>query len=190
MRIILASQSPQRQMLLATLPVTFEVVPSNIDEKAIVHSDPRERARLVARAKGEKIARQYPDAIVIAADTFTLYKGTMYEKPSSLEDAKRMLRELSGQTFNDLTGFFYHDPQGKHVEEVLQGEAVMRPLRESEIETYVNNNPVTTWAGAYSAGYLEGAALFSEVRGNLTAFMYGLPIDRVAAFLAESGAMA
>lgn len=188
-RVILASQSPQRKNLFATLGVPFETQPADLDEKSITAADAFARAQLLAQLKGQKIQAQYPDAIVIAADTYCFYDGQIFEKPENLAEARVMLTTLAGNTFTDITGFFYHDPTGPQVCEVMTMQATMRPLSRAEIDRYVTNNPVTTWSGSVSPAYIEGAALFSEIHGNLTIFMHGLPIDRVAQLFKESGVL-
>ncbi len=188
-KIILASQSPQRRIILATLGVDFLVVPSQLDESTIQNPDAGERARLLARAKGEAVGRLHTDAIILSADSFCVYQGQQLEKPPTVAAAQAMLRGLAGNTFQFVTGFYYFHPGRPAISETFSGSAHMRMLSDAEIVHYCAENPVTTWSGSYSPAYIAGMSLFGQVSGNLTAFTHGFPIDRVAELLKLSGAL-
>jgi septum formation protein len=183
-KIILASQSRQRFNLVKTLPLEIEVLPADIDEQAIPFSNASDKAARISQAKAEKIALDFPEAIVLAADTFALCEGKILEKPKTLNEARDMLRFLSGKTLTVMTGFAFIDAKNNKdrigTEEV---EVDFRELSETEIETYVNNEPVLTWSAAFSPAYDSGMALIKNVRGNFTAFSHGLPIDQLIDFL-------
>lgn len=189
-QIILASQSPQRRNLLASLGLKFEVIPAAIDEQAIQHADPVIRAQLVASAKAEKIAAQFPQAIVIAGDSFIVCHGQTLEKPQSSQEAKHMLQTQSGQWIEEFAGVCYLDPTTSvKLVETGRGRALFRSLSQSEIDYYVANNPVTTWSAGFSAAYDAGMALFERLEGSLTAFTHGLAIEVVTAGLRRSGVL-
>jgi len=187
-KIILASQSPQRQKLLASLGIEFEVFPADIDEKAVIFSDLKTRAEKIATAKAKKVAQDRPGAIILAADTFTVLDQRVFEKPSSLAEAKLMLHSLSGQTIQDHTGLCFIDPARKLVKiQTVITLASFRKISDLEIDRYVANNPVLTWAGGFSPAYHEGMGLIAEVHGSLTCLTHGLPLEKVTEFLIESG---
>ena len=103
-RLILASGSPRRRELLTEAGFTFEVIPSPAEE---VHSDEIPLAELCsinARAKAEEIAREYPDAVVLGADTLVYIDDTPLGKPKSEEQAVEMLKKLSGRKHQVCTG--------------------------------------------------------------------------------------
>lgn len=102
-RVILASGSKNRQALLNLLGIPFEVIPSYIDEKSILEENPIKKVQKIALLKASQVASQH-EGIIIAADTFAVIKNKHYEKPIDLDEAKRMLLELSGQTLKSLTG--------------------------------------------------------------------------------------
>ena len=88
-RLILASASPQRKTLLEGLGVTFEVIPSSIDEDGHPEKSPIERSVILARLKAEDISQQHKDAIVIGCDTLVVsYAGELLEKPKDPDDAR------------------------------------------------------------------------------------------------------
>jgi septum formation protein len=80
-QLILASQSPQRQKLLATLGIDFTVVPADIDEKSVADNRLEFRAQSIALAKAQKVATVYPEAIILAADTFTVLNNKILRSP-------------------------------------------------------------------------------------------------------------
>jgi len=184
----LASQSPQRKLILDTLHIPFKVMPADVDEQAIVNDDPRKRAELVARAKAEEIQINNPNSIVIAADTFTQIDGRSFEKPESKREAKEMLMAQSGKEGQALTGFCYLDSEKElNFSTVVVTDFKFRPLSQREIAHYISNEPVTTWSAAFCPGYPSGMALVEWIKGSMTGFTHGLPIELVAKLLKESG---
>lgn len=188
-RIILASQSPQRRALMETLDLVFEVVPANIDERAIRRTDYGEQVKAVAKAKGEHVWRELGDetAIVIAADTFITLGSETLEKPSDLVEAREMLHKLSGRTSQALTGLFYRDLEHNlDVSLAVETQMNFRVLSEREIEHYVTTQPVTTWSAGFCPAYAEGASLVASISGSLTSFSHGFPMEEVVPLLTQS----
>jgi len=193
-KIILASQSAQRRLLMETLGVDFEVMPADIDEKAITHKSAEMRAQLVAQAKAVKIEaefkKQYPnqDAVIIAADTFGYLNGKQFEKPATKEEAAVMLKELTLESSVTITGFCVIDTKSKTNEiTAVTNTLKFRPLSEKEIQHYVQNNDVTSWSGGFSPAYHNGAALIDSIEGSLTSFTHGLPMELVIPALQKAG---
>ncbi|MDQ3008436.1 MAG: Maf family protein [bacterium] len=186
-KLILASQSIQRQNLLKTVGVPFTVVPSDIDEKAIRHDDLAEQARLIAQAKAAAVQLQFPEAAILAADTFAECEGRVMEKPASVDEARGMLEHFSDTVFIVFSGFYFSDPSsGVVISKTVLNKAKFRPLSKEEIVTYVSTQPVTTWSGAFSAAYSEGASLIEWIEGSLTAFTHGLPMEEVYSALRKA----
>ena len=115
MRIVLASRSPRRKLLMEMLGLEFEVVPSRVDEKAVKGSDPYELARRLARLKAEDVASKLkadrsagPDgraeAVVIGADTLVSFRGRIIGKARDEEDARQILKGYSGREHEQITG--------------------------------------------------------------------------------------
>ncbi|MGD9129568.1 MAG: nucleoside triphosphate pyrophosphatase [Candidatus Woesebacteria bacterium] len=186
--IILASQSKQRQAILKTLNLAFKVMPAEIDEQAIQAKNVSLRAKKIARAKAEFVAQKHPQAIVMAADTFCVFKDKIMEKPSDLDEAREMLKALSGNQLFTYTGFAYLDQKNKiDFATTKKIKIKFRPLTEEEIETYVQNEPVLAWSAAFCPAYPAGAALVASISGSFTAFTHGLPMEEVTKFLRKSG---
>ena len=186
--IILASQSPQRKNMLATLGVPFEVVPSQIDEAAITAATHFERAKQVALAKAQAVHKKYPEAIIIAGDTYLVDGEKEFEKPVDVAEAQSMLEYLSGKKVQEVTGFAYIDQQNKiEVSTTVVVKLQFRQLSIKEIKRYVETEPVLTWSAAFCPAYDTGVALIASVEGSVTSFTHGLPIELVAENFRKSG---
>jgi septum formation protein len=186
-KVILASQSLQRQEIMKNLKIPFEVMPADIDEKAIRDTNLTLQAEKIARAKAEKIAKQNQDAIVIAADTFNSIREFVLEKPKTLEEAKTMLLLQSGKIGRTYTGFCYIDQQsGINVSKTLEIDYTFRPLSNREIEDYVSRNPVLTWSAAFSPANTQGLILIANMKGSMTGFTHGLPVEELIPLLKKS----
>lgn len=186
--IILASASNARKLILTTMGIPFSIDPASIDERAIRNPDPGEQARLIAAAKGETVATRHPQAIIIAADTFTVLNGQTLEKPSDLNEAREMLQRQSGNWFYVYTGYWFHDGQtGRTHSTVVKVGVKMRELSASEIERYITTYPVCNYAAAHSEAMIEGQAFVEELQGSAMGCFYGLPLEHVGADLRASG---
>lgn len=186
-RIILASGSAVRKMILDALMIPYVAIPADIDEKAIRDADLKVRAVRLARAKAEAVASAH-DGIVIAGDTFCVLGGRALEKPASLDEAREMLAALSHQRATVLTSLCYLDRERAiDVAEVVEVAFTLRELSQAEIDYYVNAFPVLTWAAAFSPTTPYGASLVASIDGSLTGFVYGLPVDLLIPLLGRSG---
>ena len=104
MRLILASASPRRAILLREAGYTFNVEPADVDESESAGEAAPEYVIRVAALKARTVAAVFPDDIVLAADTTVVVDGVMLAKPADDADAERMLRLLSGRAHEVLTG--------------------------------------------------------------------------------------
>ena len=181
MNLILASQSPRRRELLGLFRIPFLVRVADIDETMDPHASPADEVARVSRLKALAIDHA-PEDVVIAADTIVVCDGRVLGKPRSEEEAKQMLRFLSGRDHQVMTGMT-----------VLRGqEAVVctevtdlhfRSLSNREINAYVATGEPMDKAGAY--GIQGGAALFcSRMEGDYYNVM-GLPVCRLSRILAR-----
>src|SRR5580704_19689908 len=97
MRVILASQSPRRRDLLNLIGIAHTVRPADIDETPLPDESPVACVERLARAKARRIALSEPEALVIAADTIVVIDDRILNKPTDIDDARRMLRTLEGR---------------------------------------------------------------------------------------------
>jgi septum formation protein len=103
MHIVLASKSPRRIELLKKMGITFDIIPSQCAEKS-TKKRPSARVMELAVQKAFDVARKYPQAVVIGADTLVFCKGEIIGKPKNLKDAKRILRKLNNTWQSVYTG--------------------------------------------------------------------------------------
>jgi len=187
-KIILASGSKQRKLLFETLGLSFEIIPSNIDEKAVAFTDLVSRAENIARAKAEAVAKDHLDAVVIAADTYVVKDNKALEKPHSLAEAEAMITNLSGTNAIAYSGYCYID-RNEDINQSGVAETLMRfrSLSPQFIKQYVANNPVKDWSAAFSPAYHQGMALVDSIEGSFTNFTHGLPLEIIVPLLEKSG---
>ena len=184
MKIILASQSPFRKHALDILGLTYETIPSNIDESVIRHENPRQLAQLLAEAKCRKIAEMHKDAIIVSADLFIVHDGKIFEKPKDTKEAKEMLQVFSGNSLEIISGLaVLNSKTGKLLLTSESCTVSFRKLLDLEIDDYIARYPVTKFAGAFDA---DGLLRFAEhIEGNYN-FKAGLPVNRLIEFLREN----
>jgi len=187
MKIILASNSATRKKLMDSLGISYEVIPAEIDEKAIRYNDLKIQAEKIAREKAEFVANKN-DGIIIAADTFGSANGKVLEKPKTLEEAKEMLRLQSDKEGIMYTGFCYIDRKNNiNFSDASVIKYTFRHLTEEEINRFAESHPVTQWAAAFAPGDPYQTGFISEIEGSLTGLMYGLPVEILIPLLEKSG---
>lgn len=183
--IVLASQSPRRLELLRSLDLDVRVVPSTYHEPDKPELTPRELAISHAREKCREVAAaQESGAIVIAADTVVDVDGVAYNKPRDENDARRMLRDLSGRTHVVHTAIAMNARGDLH-EHCESTRVTFFDLSDEEIERYVRSGEPMDKAGAYGIqGY--AATLVRGIEGDFYTVM-GFPVARFARMLAQLG---
>lgn len=185
-QFILASASPRRTEILSTLGLTFEVRPSAIDERPIGGETPQQHVMRVAEAKVDEIAKQYSRGIVIGADTAVVIDGHALGKPVDVDDAKRMLRLLSGRWHAVLTGLAVHDIESSRRAVEFEKTLVrFRDLSDDEIETYIGTGEPADKAGAYGIQG-RGMLFVTEIAGNYQNVV-GLPAPLLERLMVQIG---
>ena len=177
LQLILASASPRRRELLTNLNFPFEVVPADIDESFTSEDEPFDLVRRLSTTKAATVAQNYPDALVLAADTVVVYRDEILGKPETAEENLDFITRLSGHTHEVFTGHALMLGD-KRADRVVQTAVRFRKLSEGEIERYVATGEGMDKAGGYAIqGY--GSALVREVRGCYFNVV-GLSIPNVA----------
>ena len=178
MRLVLASGSPRRRELLALLGLPFDVVPVDVDESVPPGEMPRDLVRRLAIDKAGPLAVADLDAdlVVLAADTTVDVAGEILGKPTDPDDARRMLRALSGRTHLVHTGVAVRRA-GRTLHEVVTTIVSMTPLTDSSIEWYLATGEPMDKAGAYA---IQGAggAFVAGIEGSASNVV-GLPLPTV-----------
>ena len=159
MKIILASKSPRRKELLSEIIKDFDIITAEVDESLPGEIHPREGVEILAVRKGEVVARDNPDALVISSDTLVELGGVPLGKPVDKEDAIRMLTSLSGKAHNVHTGVAVHY-NGKVFSGVATTAVYFRDMTEEEIKEYVDSGDPMDKAGSY--GIQSGGGKFVE----------------------------
>lgn len=184
--LVLASASPRRRRLLNELGIAFEVLPSGIAEETRRGERPEEAVLRWATEKAEAVAQLRPGLWVLAADTAVARRRELYGKPSDPEDARSMLRGLSGKTHRVVTGVcLCRTSPEKTISTVVRSFVRFRTLSEEEIAAYVATGEPLDKAGAYGIQGL-GAFLVRSVGGSYTNVV-GLPLTETLELLMREG---
>jgi septum formation protein len=181
--LILASNSPRRSDLLRSLGLAFNVIPSDATEIHTEQLTVTEISQLNAYRKARAVAKKFPDALVLGADTLVALETTLLGKPSNLEDAYRMLKQLQGRTHRVVTGVCLVHLRG-HRQKLFADatDVTFRPLDTRAIREYLAHiNPLDK-AGAYAIQ--EGGDRIVETISGSFSNVVGLPVERLRAELA------
>lgn len=182
LKLVLASSSPRREEILEQLNLKFTIVPSKIDEDNFDSSDPVELVRKLAEEKARSVSQLVEDAIIIAADTVVVYNDQILGKPSGKLDAKKMLKKLSSDQHQVITGVaVLNSSSGESHVDYNITEVKMTALSEQEINSYVDTGEPLDKAGSYAIqGF--GGLFVEEIKGSYYSVM-GLPIHQLAKLL-------
>jgi septum formation protein len=185
-KFILASASPRRRELLASIGLEFDVVPSHIPEVRDDRESPEEYVGRLSREKAERIASEHPSRWVIAADTTVLLGDQLLEKPVDDADARRMLATIAGRTHIVYTGVTLRNVERDwHETRLAESEVRMLPLSESDIAWYVKTGEPADKAGAYAVQGI-GAMFIDSIHGSYTNVV-GLPLATLFQMLRKAG---
>jgi septum formation protein len=202
MKIVLASASPRRAEILRNGGFPFETLRGSIDETRLPGEPAPEYVLRLAREKGRAAAKtlgqtseQAPDpsphpttqpALIVAADTIVSIGKEILGKPTSAEDARRMLRMLGGHTHEVLTGLSITKVPGlTEVSAVESTRVTFLPLSEDDISYYISTGEPFDKAGAYGIQGIGGRYV-ERVEGCYFNVM-GLPLSRLWRALREFG---
>ncbi|MGA8179226.1 MAG: Maf family protein [Desulfobacterales bacterium] len=184
--LILASKSPRRRYLLEQAGLKFTVMPSNIDETKIPISSPETYVRILSEAKADSVSQKYPEKWVIGADTIVLSNGAILGKPESNDDARTMLKQLSGQTHQVLTGYaIVCKAKNRKFSETIKTDVLFKRLTDEEIIWYIHTKEPFGKAGSYAIQGI-GSFLVKSIHGSYTNVV-GLPVCEVIEFLIKEG---
>lgn len=172
-KLILASASPSRKMLLEQAGLDFEVVVSGVDETVPPDYTPAQTVEALARRKGQAVQALRPEAPIIAADSVVSIDGLILGKPKDDEAAKATLRRLSGRTHELITGvcLLIHGRMDLFHQVT---RVTFYPLTEEEIAEYVALGESRGRAGAYGIEGI-GVVLVQSIQGDYPNIV-GLPV--------------
>ena len=184
--LILASESQYKKNILERLEIVFSTEAPAIDETPRPGESARALSGRLAQHKAEKIAAQYPEAIVISTDQSAELDGVILGKPITIENARSMLQKLSGKSvsfFTSLGVIAPNQPCLIHTEEVF---VTLRELDDQEIERYLEKDKPLNCAGSFKVESL-GISLFTSVKSEDPTALEGLPLIRLCQWLRDHG---
>jgi septum formation protein len=185
-KIILASASPRRRDILSITGLKFTVCASDYEEVIRPRLNPRDIARSLSRKKAEAVAHRYKDSIIIAADTFIIFRGKLLGKPHTSPEARKMLTLLNGKSHSVITGFSIFDTgTGRKVSRSVETKVWFMKMAAREIDAYVATKEPLDKAGAYAIQGL-GAVFIEKIEGDFFNIM-GLPLCALADSLKKFG---
>ena len=179
--LILASGSPRRKEILDTMGLLYTVDVSDADESFV--GAPREMVLTLSMRKAEAVAARHPNAIILAADTL-VYGDEVLGKPRSAEEAKEMLRALSGNWHSVCTGIALLDTHtGKVLSHADETRVHFVPLSDEDIDAYIATNESIDKAGAYAIQG-RGGMFIDRIEGSYSNVV-GLPMALLRSMLLE-----
>jgi 23S rRNA (uracil1939-C5)-methyltransferase len=184
MEIVLASASPRRRELMARVAPDFRVFPTDVDESRIAEKDPLVFAIAAAVEKAKRAAERFPEAAVIGADTVVALGLRVLGKPADREDARAMLRALSGRRHRVITGLaFYRRAEDRLLTGYDLTYVTFRELTDGMIEGYLDQGTFLDKAGAYAVQEI-GDAFVARMKGDYDNVV-GFPVEKVKRLLAR-----
>ncbi len=182
MDFVLASGSPRRRELLASVGLTPKVAAAEVDETPEPGEPPLRYVQRVATLKARARAHAEP---VLAADTVVALDGDLLLKARDTSEARAFLARLSGRTHAVHTAVVVSAPSGALYGRVVSSTVRFRVLSPSQIEAYVASGEPMDKAGAYGIQGL-GGALVAEVHGSYSNVV-GLPLEETLELLSSVG---
>lgn len=185
MQLILGSQSPRRREILSFFNIPFRQVSPNFDEEAIpFHNNPQEYVQILAKGKADSLAHQFPQAVVLTADTIVYREGKIYGKPRDQHEAFEFLKELSGKWHSVFTGLTVSF-KGQDFQTLEETRVLFNSLTEEQMQQYHHALIFSDKAGGYM---IQGAGslIVKRIEGCYYNVV-GLPINALCSVLGQVG---
>lgn len=185
MQLILGSQSPRRKEVLNFFDLSFKQVSPHFDEDAIPFQDnPKEYVQILARGKADSLAPEFPEAMILTADTVVYKQGKIYGKPRDQQEALEYLKELSGRWHSVFTGLTIVS-KGNYFNTLEETRVLFNSLTEEQMQTYSQMLHVSDKAGGYM---IQGAGglIVKRIEGCYYNVL-GLPINALCIVLKQAG---
>lgn len=194
--LLLASASQIRLQLLRNAGLEVAALPARVDEDSIRRAlesesaTPRDIADALAEVKARKIGDKNPDALVLGCDQVLAFKGKVFGKPDTADEARSQLCALRGQTHQLLSALVLYDQAKPIWRHVGQARLTMLPVSDAYIDSYLSRNwdSARHSVGAYKLEE-EGVRLFSAIEGDYFTIL-GLPLLPLLGYLGQRGFIA
>lgn len=186
-RLVLASSSPHRRLLLERLGLPFTAVAPGVDETRSFREPVETLVKRLSRAKAEAVAVAHPGALIIGSDQAAERDGEILGKPGDHATAVAQLQAASGKYMKFHTGLCVLDTRdGSHREHADQTRVAFRKLADAEIERYLQAEKPYGCAGSFKSEGL-GITLFDALESNDPTALIGLPLIALCRFLRAAG---
>ena len=183
-RLILASNSPRRIVLLKSLGYHFDIVPHDIEECILGDVLPMDLVQNLAFLKATDVARRVSNAIIISADTVIVHKKSILGKPKDVSDAKRILSMLSDSEHDVISGVCVMEmPSRKKMLRIERTHIKMKNIKDEEIDRYILTGEPMDKAGAYAIQG-EGGKFIEKIDGSYSNAV-GLPLELLQEMLSH-----
>lgn len=184
-KIYLASKSPRRREILETMDMSFELVSGDCEEIVNEWERPDQVVMSIALQKGLSAALKFNNGeLIISADTIVVSEGKILGKPSDPEDAKEMLRQLSGKTHQVMTAFsIIRAGQHMKIVDYTVTEVTFKVIDDAFIQWYIDSGEPFDKAGAYGIQG-KGALMVERINGDYLNVV-GFPISKIVDTLKE-----
>ncbi|MNI10921.1 Septum formation protein Maf [compost metagenome] len=188
-RVILASTSPRRKELVASLNIPYDIVPSHADEATPENWSPMQIVTELAKRKAEAVYHSLDSSdssretgVIVGSDTIVVMDGEVLGKPKNEEEAATMIASLQGRSHTVYTGVACIDSNtGEMLVDYRSTEVTMRSLTNEEVLAYARSGEGLDKAGAYAIQGL-GATLVTGIQGCYFNVV-GLPLSLLAQML-------
>lgn len=182
--LILASASPRRLQLLEQVDIAATVIPANIDEKNSPHEPPKDYVCRLAYEKAQSIAKQYPNDVVLAADTIVSFADELFGKPENKQQAFTMWQKLSGNTHQVYTAMTVMKAD-KVWQALSTNEVTFTKLTDVMMQNYWESGEPCDKAGGYA---IQGHAAkwITKLNGSYSGVM-GLDLYLCSKLLLQAG---
>ena len=181
--IILASSSPRRRELMGYTGIPFEVITAEAEE--LKEGSPAELVMENARRKARAVADQHPGRVVLGADTIVYQDGRVLGKPRDEQEARDMLRRLSGAWHTVYTGVCVIGENGREDTRFDEARVQFVPLDENTIARYAATKEPMDKAGAYALQG-HGGMFVRRIEGSYSNVI-GLPMALARDMLLAAG---
>jgi septum formation protein len=185
MKLILASQSPRRKLLLEQMGLVFDTVPSNFEEEFDQNKTSAEVAMELGMGKARAVAEKYPDAIVIGGDLVVDLDGVQLGKPESPEEAFEMLKDFSGRSHDILTSVAVVCKE-KNYEKVAVEKSTITfgDMTDDQIWEFVNERKPYDLGGGYAIQHPLIKPHVKNIEGRIDTII-GMPTNLIVKFLKD-----
>lgn len=184
-KLILGSQSPRRKEILGYFSIPFIQASPQYDEDIIpFEGDPIQYVKILSKGKADSLLKQYPNSIIITADTTVYRNGKIYGKPRDEKEAFEFLKDLSGVWHSVFTGLTIRYGK-KEWQDVAETKVLFNPLTDKQIHNYYQKLPYADKAGGYMIQQ-AGGIIVQRIDGCYYNVM-GFPINSLHKLLLHLG---